>query len=199
MQRESGDGTRPGVPRPDRGRGAPTALASGETDVVALPRRVEFWGDAPAATVVVALAFALVRDARGRVLLAHRVDTGNWELPGGRIEPGETVTAAVTREVAEETGLPITVTGLAGVFCDPGHVVVYPATDEARQQHVTLVHAEPTRPGRTTLRGHDENEIDAARWVELDELPHLPIHPSVRRRLDLTVHRRGDPASPHVD
>ena len=53
-------------------------------------RLVEFWGDPLPATVVVALAFAVVRDPVGRVLLARRIDTGSGELPGGAIEPGET-------------------------------------------------------------------------------------------------------------
>ena len=79
-------------PRPAPPRGPP------------LPRRVEFWGDPPPATVVVALAFAVVRDPDGRMLLARRIDTGNWELPGGAIEPGETATGAAVREVLEETG-----------------------------------------------------------------------------------------------
>jgi 8-oxo-dGTP pyrophosphatase MutT (NUDIX family) len=94
----------------------------------------------------VALAFAVVRDPGGRVLLARRIDTGNWELPGGAIEPGETATGATVREVLEETGVAIAVSGLAGVFCDPAHVIVYPESGQASQQHVTLLHAVPA-PG----------------------------------------------------
>jgi hypothetical protein len=74
---------------------------------LSLPRRVEFRGDPPPATVVVALALAVVRGHSGRVLLARCTDTGNWELPGGAIEPGETATAAAEREVLEETGVAI--------------------------------------------------------------------------------------------
>lgn len=162
-----------------------------------VPRRVEFWGDPPPATVVVALAFALVRDEAGRVLLARRVDTGNWELPGGAIETGETATAAARREVLEETGIAIVVRGLAGVFCDPAHVVVYPDTGQARQQHVTLVHAGPA--GEAPEPRPDQDEIDAVRWMPLDDLAGVPIHPSVHRRLDHALrHLRGD-ADVHVD
>ncbi|MGI5347092.1 NUDIX domain-containing protein [Streptomyces sp. CA-250714] len=49
-------------------------------------------------------ACAVVTDGSGRVLLGRSVD-GMWELPGGRIEPGESFEAAAVRELAEETGL----------------------------------------------------------------------------------------------
>lgn len=191
---------RPGPDAAETGSGEPPSewvpaerLAGGPSG----PRRVEFWGEPPPAMSVVALVFAAVRDTRGRVLLARRGDTGNWELPGGKIEPGESTTAAAVREVREETGIAITVTGLAGVFSDPRHVVVYPARSEARQQHVTLVHAIPRE--REQRPRPDGEEITAAAWLELDDLAIVPIHPSVHRRLDHALrHLRGD-APPHLD
>lgn len=57
---------------------------------------------------------AVVLDARDRVLLFHTRDPTYpelgtwWELPGGGIEPGETVVEAVIRELAEETGFVVT-------------------------------------------------------------------------------------------
>ena len=87
----------------------------------------------------------------------------------------------------------ITVSGFAGVFCDPAHVIVYPESGQARQQHVTLVHAVPD-PSGTRIAGPrpDHDETDAARWVDVDDLATLSIHPSVHRRLDLALrHHRG--------
>ncbi|MEL6984405.1 MAG: NUDIX hydrolase [Actinomycetota bacterium] len=49
--------------------------------------------------------------ADGQVLLAAN-DRGEWELPGGRLEAGETPAGCVAREVAEETGLAVEVTDL---------------------------------------------------------------------------------------
>lgn len=181
------------------GEAAPSASPTDMPAVVGTPRRVEFWGDPPPPTAVVALAFAVVSGRDGRVLLARRVDTGNWELPGGTIEPGETATAAAVREVGEETAVTVTVTGLAGGFCDPEHVVVYPATGQARQQHVTLVHAVPDPAGKRQTPRPDHDETDAARWVDVDDLAALPIHPSVHRRLDHALRHRRGATGPHLD
>ena len=65
--------------------------------------RIEYYHDvaAPQAQQLLPAAFAIVRDNSGRILLVRRADDGCWELPGGRIEVGESASAAVIREVAE--------------------------------------------------------------------------------------------------
>ncbi len=55
-------------------------------------------------------------DDSGRILLMQRVDSGTWCLPCGWIEPGETLSEAVSREVKEETGLVVRPTKLVGLF-----------------------------------------------------------------------------------
>lgn len=68
-------------------------------------------------TVRIPCVGAVVRDAAGRLLLVRRARPpaqGSWSLPGGRVEPGETVEAAVVREVLEETGLVVTPGPLVG-------------------------------------------------------------------------------------
>jgi ADP-ribose pyrophosphatase YjhB (NUDIX family) len=62
------------------------------------------------------------------VLLQRRSDNGRWGLPGGGVEPGESVSAAVVREVLEETGLDVEPVRLVGVYSDPANhqVVTYP-------------------------------------------------------------------------
>jgi ADP-ribose pyrophosphatase YjhB (NUDIX family) len=59
----------------------------------------------------------------GRVLLQRRADSGNWALPGGKTDLGETLGDAVIREVREETGLDVELTGVLGIYSDPKHVI----------------------------------------------------------------------------
>jgi 8-oxo-dGTP pyrophosphatase MutT (NUDIX family) len=70
---------------------------------------------------------AVIFDRRGRLLLQQRSDGGQWGLPGGSVEIGESVHDAVIREVREETGLHVTVRRFVGVYSDPAlQVVRYP-------------------------------------------------------------------------
>jgi ADP-ribose pyrophosphatase YjhB (NUDIX family) len=70
---------------------------------------------------------AVIFDRQGRLLLQQRSDGGQWGLPGGSVDIGESVTEAVVREVREETGLDVAVRRLIGVYSDPRwQVVRYP-------------------------------------------------------------------------
>lgn len=70
---------------------------------------------------------AVIFDRRGRLLLQQRSDGGQWGLPGGSVEIGESVADAAAREVQEETGLTVRVRRLVGVYSEPAlQVVRYP-------------------------------------------------------------------------
>jgi len=70
---------------------------------------------------------AVIFDRRGRLLLQQRSDGGQWGLPGGSVEIGESVRDAVAREVREETGLIVAVRRLVGVYSVPSlQLVRYP-------------------------------------------------------------------------
>ena len=71
---------------------------------------------------------AIILDAEGRVLLQQRTDNGRWGLPGGAVEFGESIVAALHREVMEETGLTIEIGRLIGVYSHPDQhqIITYP-------------------------------------------------------------------------
>ena len=81
----------------------------------------------------------LFSDDRQMVLLTRRTDNGQWCLPGGMIEPGESVAEGCEREVFEETGLNIRVTRLTGVYSNPDRLTVYPDGNKA---HVIVLNFE---------------------------------------------------------
>jgi 8-oxo-dGTP diphosphatase len=170
-------------------RGVTCAVTAGGDDPGAMGRQ-EYYHDeqAPPPNSMSPTAFAAVRDGRGRLLMVRRVDIGNWELPGGRVELGESAGAAVQREVREESGVQIKVTELAGVYTDPGHIMVYPDTGEVRQQFAMCFHADP-------LHGEprpDHDETCEAAWIDLAQLDALPVHPSMRVRIDAALAPTAD-------
>jgi ADP-ribose pyrophosphatase YjhB (NUDIX family) len=83
---------------------------------------------------------ATIFDAsRQKVLLTRRADNGLWCLPGGHMEPGESLAECCAREVLEETGLGIRVTRLTGVYSNPDQLVVYP---DGSQAHFVVMNFE---------------------------------------------------------
>src|SRR5262249_17837795 len=132
-------------------------------------------------------ASALVVDDSGRVLMQRRGDSGNWSLPGGIMEVGETLGDCAVRETKEETGLDIEITGLLGIYTDPSHVIEY-SDGEVRQEFAVIYY------GRVI--GGDiqvSDESTSVKFLSLAELERLPVHPTVRLRLQHHAERRGSP------
>ena len=118
----------------------------------------------------------------GQVLLVRRIDDGNWELPGGRIEVGETVREAVIREVAEESGITVALTTLSGIYSDPSHVLLDP-DGSVHQQLALCFHAVPTGTRRRTATTGRNRDRRPASWCDAAEIADLTMHPAMRLRL----------------
>jgi 8-oxo-dGTP pyrophosphatase MutT (NUDIX family) len=144
--------------------------------------RTEYYHDpqAPKANSLVVANNLLVADEEGRILMQRRRDTGQWALPGGKQDIGETAVQCAIRECLEETGILAEVTKFLGVFTDPDHIVVYSSNGEARQQYENTyighaVGGEPTV----------NDEASAVAWISTDQLDDYDIHPSMRKQISV--------------
>ncbi|MER7364441.1 NUDIX hydrolase [Nonomuraea wenchangensis] len=153
--------------------------------------RVEYWNDpgAPKANSLVPACGTVTVDDAGRILMQRRRDTGQWALPMGKMEIGETPSQCAVRETEEETGVRVEPVGILGIYSDPGHVVAY-SDGEIRQEYEVMLIARPVGG-----RPEANDEASDVRWVEPGELRTLDIHPTQWRQLDDYLERRH----PHVD
>lgn len=107
-----------------------------------------------------------IRDKAGRCLLLRRSPSskgnpGKWEFPGGKVESGENFDVALLREVAEETGLTISLQRVAGA-------TEYELPDRKVAYLILEGHLEA---GQVRL----SSEHDDYAWVTLDRLPTMDL------------------------
>lgn len=110
----------------------------------------------------------------GRWLLIRRGDTGQWALPGGTLEWGETLQSALVRELGEEAGVETLEVGtLEGVYSEPSRDFRFHAVTVVVKVKVS----EPTRPPLNPV------EITEVGLFRDDELPEQFSH-AMRDMLD---------------
>jgi ADP-ribose pyrophosphatase YjhB (NUDIX family) len=133
--------------------------------------------DGPPANSLVPAASAVVADQEGRILLHRRRDNGFWALPGGRMELGESVAGCAVREVKEETGLDVEVTGIVGIYSDPKHVFAYD-DGEVRQEFSICLAATVT--GGEIAVSEESHQVS---YFEPGQIADLPMINSIRLRV----------------
>lgn len=113
---------------------------------------------------------AVIRDEQGRVLVLRTL-CGEWTLPAGQMDPGESPREALTREVREETGLTVVGMRLLDVYGGAGWRTTYANGDQV--EGVVSVFA-------CDVIGEivcDGIEIAEAHWLPGGEVPALLAHP----------------------
>jgi 8-oxo-dGTP diphosphatase len=100
----------------------------------------------------------------------HEPLKGEWSLPGGALELGETLQQGVAREVLEETGLIVVTMGIVEVL---DRITQDPATDRIRY-HYVLVDFVCRVTGGSLASASDADE---ARWIEREQLHEFRLAP----------------------
>ena len=133
----------------------------------------------------VAVGAVIVEDAN--LLLVERSRppaAGGWAVPGGRVEPGETLREAVRREVREETGLEGEVGGVAwsGDAIGPG---------QPAEWHFSIVDFWATAVGGILQAGDDAARVE---WVPIERLRTWPMVDTMFELVETLWPTIGDPA-----
>jgi 8-oxo-dGTP pyrophosphatase MutT (NUDIX family) len=130
---------------------------------------------------------AAIFDGQGRILLTKRSDNGHWCLPGGAVDPGETVSEACEREVWEETGLRVRVKRLVGIYSHADMLVVYP--DGNKTQVVALHFEVEVMDGKAGL----SDEVTDFGYFSLEEMEGLEFLGRHKERILDTYEKYGEP------
>lgn len=153
--------------------------------------RTEYYDDpdAPEPNSLVVGVSAVVVDDEGRILLQKRTDNGLWALPGGGMDLTESVPQAAVREVKEETGYNVEVSGMVGLYTDARHIIAYSDGEVRRQFNICLTAR--VVGGALTI----SDESTDVRWVSPDEIEELPMHDTQQLRIE---HFRQGKATPNI-
>jgi ADP-ribose pyrophosphatase YjhB (NUDIX family) len=155
-----------------------------------MSRKIDFHDDpdAPAAQHIVPSVSVVVTNDADEILLIRRTDNDNWALPGGVVDIGESLPQAAIRETREETGIDCEITGLSGIYTDPGHVILYTSNGEVRQEFSIVLTARAT--GGQPAPSSESSDV---RWIASSGLSGYQMDASMRLRIRHYVEHRDQP------
>jgi ADP-ribose pyrophosphatase YjhB (NUDIX family) len=128
--------------------------------------------------LVLPSAAVIPRDEQGRILLVRVIDTDQWAVIGGAIEPDESPEYAARREAEEEAGVILELGPLLGVLGGPEFRMTYPNGD--RTAYVSIVFSATVIGGSPRPDG---DETSAVGWWEPDHLPYREMSDFTRALL----------------
>ena len=124
----------------------------------------------------------LVLDNQNRLLMMKRSDNGNWGVPGGAMELGETTEETARRELFEEAGLEVGELKLFGVFSGKELYYRYPSGEEV--YNVSIVYLANGGNGIIKLSDGEHNDF---RYFDIARLPENispPIKPILKKLME---------------
>jgi ADP-ribose pyrophosphatase YjhB (NUDIX family) len=116
--------------------------------------------------LVLPSAGVIPRDDEGRILLVRLIDTDQWAVIGGAIEPDESPQRAAVREAQEEAGVDVALGDILGVVGGPEFRVTYPNGDQT--SYVSTIFAATVVGGTPRPDG---DETSAVAWWPAERLP----------------------------
>lgn len=145
-----------------------------------MSRRIDYYDDpsAPEANSLVPSVNVVVVNDADEILLIRRSDNGNWAVPGGAIDLGESMVDAAIRETREESGIETAITGIVGIYTDPKHRILYTSNGEVRQEFSIVVTARPLGGEPTP-----SSESSESSWVPHKDLAGYQMDRSMRLRI----------------
>jgi 8-oxo-dGTP pyrophosphatase MutT (NUDIX family) len=120
--------------------------------------------------LVLPSAAVAIYDDQNRVLMGLHSDRDIWVMPGGLIEPGELPADGAAREVWEETGLLVELTGVLGVYGGPDMIVHYKNGDRA--SYVGTIFRGRVTGGQLRADGEEILDLRYFSREEIQSVPH---------------------------
>lgn len=112
----------------------------------------------------------------------HEPGKGEWSLPGGAVELGETLEEALIREIGEEVGVEIRIGGLARLL----DRIVRDDRQRVRYHFVIVDYWAEMLSGRP----RPASDASDARFVSLDDLMHMEVHRDVKETVKMAIQER---------